>query len=107
MDLDLPPLTTTLAPSLLALPLGFALGLVYFTGLWFTVRRLPSSRHPVLLIVGSGVLRLGLAVAVLAVLVQGHGERLLVALVGVLVARTLLIALWGPQEPLDDLILED
>jgi F1F0 ATPase subunit 2 len=39
---------------------GLILGLLYFGGLWLTVRRLPTTRHPISLAIGSLVLRLGL-----------------------------------------------
>lgn len=97
---------TTLATELLSLPLGFGLGLFYFTCLWFTVRQLPRTRHPVLLMVGSGLLRFSLALMGLILIVQGHWERLLMALLGFLVARGLLIARWGIQTSLDDVLAE-
>jgi F1F0 ATPase subunit 2 len=95
MPIDL----STLTRELLSLPLGFALGLFYFTCLWFTVRQLPRTRHPVLLM-------LGLAIAALVWMVQGHWERLLIALLGFLLARGLLIARWGIQASLEDVLAE-
>lgn len=102
MDFDL----STLASELLRLPLGFGLGLFYFSCLWFTVRQLPRSRHPVILMVGSGLLRLALALISLALMVQGHWEHLVIALVGFLLARALLIARWGIQPSPDDALAE-
>jgi hypothetical protein len=40
-------------------------------------------------------------------IIGGRWERLLIALVGFLLARTLLIARWRPQTSLTDLALED
>lgn len=102
MTIDL----STLTRELLSLPLGFGLGLFYFTCLWFTVRQLPRTRHPVLLMLASGLLRLGLALAALVWMVQGHWERLLIALLGFLLARSLLIARWGVQASLDEVLAE-
>lgn len=42
---------------------GVLLGLLYFGGLWMTVRRLPTTRHPIQLSIGSLILRLGLCLA--------------------------------------------
>jgi F1F0 ATPase subunit 2 len=42
---------------------GILLGLLYFGGLWLTVRRLPRTRHPIQLSIVSLVLRLGLCLA--------------------------------------------
>jgi len=98
----------TLLPDLFAFPIGFALGLFYFSFLWFTVQQLVSSPHPVLLMVGSGLARLSVALLGFYLIVGGHWERLLIALAGFLIARTLLIARWQPQTSLADLlVLED
>ena len=101
-------LINTLLPDLFAFPIGFSLGLFYFSFLWFTVQRLMSSPHPVLLMVGSGLARLSVVLLVFYLLVGSHWERLLIALAGFLIARTLLIARWHPQTSLADLlVLED
>jgi F1F0 ATPase subunit 2 len=101
-------LIQTLLPDFFAFPIGFALGLFYFSFLWFTVQRLVSSPHPVLLMVGSGLTRLGVALLGFYLIMGGHWERLLIALTGFLIARTLLIARWQPKTSLADLlVLED
>ncbi len=97
-------LVNTLLPDLFAFPIGFALGLFYFSFLWFTVQRLVSSRHPVLLMVGSGLARLSVALLGFYLIVGGHWERLLIALAGFLMARTLLIARWRPQNSLGEIL---
>ena len=81
----------------LSLLFGFFLGLGYFSFLWFTVQRLPHSQHPVLLMVGSGMARLGIALIVLYLLAWDYWPRLVAALLGFLLARTLLIARWRPR----------
>jgi F1F0 ATPase subunit 2 len=97
----------TLLPDLFVFPLGFGLGIFYFSCLWFTVQRLTRTQHPVLLVIGSGLVRLGLALLAFYFMIGGRWERLLIALVGFLLARTLLIARWRPQTSLTDLALED
>ena len=76
---------------------GFCLGLGYFSFLWLTVERLPRTKHPVLLMVGSGLARLGVALLGLYVLIWDYWPNLMVALLGFLLARTVLIARWRPQ----------
>lgn len=88
-------------------PIGFVLGLLYFSCLWFTVQRMSHSRHPVLLMVGSGLGRITLALLGFYLLVGGHWERLLIALAGFLMARTLLVARWRPQVVLENWAEED
>jgi F1F0 ATPase subunit 2 len=97
----------TLLHGLLVLPLGFALGLFYFSCLWFTVQNLPRTQHPMLLMVGSAVARLSVALLGFYLTSGGQWESLLIALVGFLLARTLLIARWQPQKSLSELALED
>ncbi|MGQ9873068.1 N-ATPase subunit AtpR [Leptodesmis sp.] len=84
----------TLLPDLLVFPLGFVLGIFYFSCLWFTVQHLTRTQHPVLLMVGSGIGRLSVALLSLYFIVGEDWERLIIALLGFLLARTLLIARW-------------
>lgn len=92
----------TMAPLpllVLVLAAGFALGLLFFASLWFTVRRLPHSANPIPLLLLSGLLRLLGALAGMALLSAGDWQRLLVALLGFVLARVLLVRLWGPAAP--------
>lgn len=97
----------TLLPDLLVFPLGFVLGIFYFSCLWFTVQYLTCTQHPVLLMVGSGIARLSVALLAFYFIVGGLWERLIIALLGFLLARTLLIVRWRPHFSFNDLILED
>jgi F1F0 ATPase subunit 2 len=99
--------TEHIFPNLLALPLGFGLGLFYFTALWLTVKHLTRSKHPVFLIIASGTVRLAIALGALYLIIGGHWERVFIALAGFLFARTILINRWRPQAPLNELLLEE
>jgi F1F0 ATPase subunit 2 len=70
---------------------GAAIGLLYFAGLWATVRRLPSVRRPGLLVFASFVARIAVAVAGFVVLLGGDARRAVVALVGFLAVRTIAV----------------
>lgn len=50
-------------PAPLALAAGVAVGLFFFGGLWWTVRKLPVSKNPALLMLGSALGRLLVACA--------------------------------------------
>ena len=52
---------TELSSGLLAVFSGLVLGLCYFAGLWFTLRRLPGHPHPALWVTGSFILRLAVS----------------------------------------------
>ncbi len=73
------------------LALGFALGLVvgwfFFTGLWWTVQRIPFARRPGALLFGSFLVRSAVTLTGFLALVRLGPWPLLAALVGFLVAR--------------------
>ena len=66
---------------------GVLLGAVFFGGLWWTVRRGLSSKHPALLFLGSLLLRTSITVTGFCLVANGHWERLLVCLLGFIMAR--------------------
>lgn len=82
-----------------ALVAGAGLSVPMFGGLWWTLRRLPSSRHPTLLAVGSFWLRLAVTVLGFYLITAGDWRRGAVALVGFLIGRTILVRRLGPTEP--------
>ena len=99
-------------PVLLALALAFAggagVGWLFFYGLYRTVKALPGSRHPALLLGASLLLRAALLIGGGWLLLRaGAGAaHLLAALAGVLAARLLLVGRVGnlhadPRRPLD------
>lgn len=66
---------------------GVLLGLLYFGGLWWTVRRLAVVRSPALLALGSFVLRTVLVSVGLVLVSAGQPLALLAAVAGFLLAR--------------------
>lgn len=83
--------------ALPALAGGFGLGLIFFGGLWWTVRRLPTAANPALLFLGSFLLRTSAVLAGFYFLAAGRWERLLACLVGFIVARLLLVQRLKPH----------
>lgn len=81
-----------------ALIFGFFIGLFYFTSLWVTVRQLPIIQRPIPLIIGSLIGRLTIAIFALYLVMDGHWERLLMALFGLILARTILIKRWQSKQ---------
>ncbi|MDO9104944.1 MAG: ATP synthase subunit I [Methylovulum sp.] len=72
---------------------GLLLGAVFFGGLWWTVNKCVSSRRPGLWFFGSLMLRLGITLAGFYLVSGGHWERLLLCLLGFMVARPLVMRL--------------
>jgi F1F0 ATPase subunit 2 len=87
-------------PLLLALPAGVLLGVFFFGGLWWTIRKGLSSKHPALWFLGSLLLRTSMTVTGFYFVASGHWERLLACLLGFVIARFLVA--WLTQSPGDD-----
>lgn len=72
---------------ILSLLAGMTLGGLFYGGLWFTVRRLPESRHPALLALASFWIRSLIVLAGLVLLMKQSWQYGLLALVGFTVGR--------------------
>jgi F1F0 ATPase subunit 2 len=83
----------TLAIALVA---GLVLGAIFFGGLWWTVRKGVSSQRPALWFFGSMLLRTGITLVGFYFVGRRHWERLLVCLLGFIVARWIVTRLTGP-----------
>ena len=66
---------------------GVLLGAIFFGGLWWTVQKGVSSRQPALWFLGSLLLRMSIALAGFYFVGRGHWERLVVCLLGFVMAR--------------------
>lgn len=75
---------------------GAALGGVFFGLLWVTVRGLPHSRLPGLLLGLSYATRLIILVGGLLLIMAGEWWRLVAALAGLITMRTYLLRRFGP-----------
>ena len=82
----------------LALVTGLLLGVVFFGGLWWTVRKGVSSKQPALWFFGSLLLRTSIALAGFYFIACGHWERLLVCLLGFVMARLIVTRLTRAAE---------
>jgi F1F0 ATPase subunit 2 len=71
----------------LALLAGAGLGVIFFGGLWVTIRRGVSSEGPALLFLSSLLLRMSIALAGFYFVSGGHWERLLMCLLGFVMTR--------------------
>ena len=74
-------------PSLLILLAGFVLGILFYGGLWLTVRALPKSRHAVLLALASFWGRTGLVIGGLLLAMDSTWQKALICLFGFSLAR--------------------
>ena len=82
----------------LALVTGVLLGAMFFGGLWWTVQKGVSSKQPALWFFGSLLLRTSIALAGFYFIARGHWERLLVCLLGFVMARLIVTRLTRAAE---------
>jgi F1F0 ATPase subunit 2 len=66
---------------------GIVLGAIFFGGLWWTVRKGLSSGQPAFWFLGSMLLRMGIVLAGFFLVADKHLGRLLVCLIGFVMAR--------------------
>ncbi|MGC9502397.1 ATP synthase subunit I [Baaleninema sp.] len=74
---------------------GFALGLFYFYSLWITVRQFPVTAYPIPLAIGSFFGRLIITLLGFYILMDGQWQRGLSALLGFIIARTVITRIKG------------
>jgi F1F0 ATPase subunit 2 len=78
---------------LLALLAGMLLGTLFFVGLWWTVQKALASPRPALWFIGSLLLRIAIALAGFYWVGGSDWQRLLVCLLGFVIARFMVIRL--------------
>jgi F1F0 ATPase subunit 2 len=95
-------------PLALALSLltGSLLGALFFAGLWWTVQRGVTSKVPALWFLGSLVLRTGLILAGFYFVSRGHWSRLVMCLLGFLIARAIVVKRLSRAPAEDETALE-
>jgi F1F0 ATPase subunit 2 len=81
----------------MALVAGGGLGAIFFGGLWWTVKQAVSSQRPALWLFTSLLLRTSITLAGFHFVSGGHWERLLVCLLGFVIARFIVTQLTGPS----------
>ena len=84
-------MTTGTLYILLAFLVGLGIGLFYFGGLWWTVTRLPNAQRPGLWTMGSFLVRTFVSLFGFYLVMDRRWERLLVSLLGFLIARAVLV----------------
>jgi F1F0 ATPase subunit 2 len=83
--------TTNVLYLAMAFLVGMGTGMVYFGGLWWTVRQLPFARQPALLTMGSFLVRTGISLTAFYLASEGHWERILISLLGFIIIRGFLV----------------
>ncbi len=81
--------------------IGFVLGAIFFGGLWWTVGKAMSSTRPALWFLASLLLRSGIVLAGFFFVSAGQWQRLLLCLLGFILARLVVTWLTRSREKAD------
>ena len=71
--------------------MGIVLGVIFFGGLWWTVYKADSSKHPGFLFLISLFIRISIVLVGFYFMGHGRWERLLICLLGFIMARFIVI----------------
>ena len=82
----------------LALAVGAGVGVIFFGGLWLTLLKLSSARWSILLVMGSMVGRMGIALISFYLITNGSWQRLGACVVGFILMRQLFIRQLQPAQ---------
>ena len=82
---------------LLAIAAGIILGVIFFGGLWWTVRKGLSSPRPALLFLGSLIVRMSVVVLGFYFVGQGEWKQTVACLLGFLLARVAVMRWTGAR----------
>jgi F1F0 ATPase subunit 2 len=84
--------------STLAFAAGIALGILFFGGLWFTVKNAVKSKLPGLWVSLSSFIRIGITLLGFYYISLGSWQRLLICLAGFVIARFGVIRFTKPDK---------
>ena len=73
---------------------GVLLGVAFYGGLWLTVRRLPLTRHPAALTLGSLLVRTALVCGGILWVARGRWQNVLACVAGIAAGRLLVARGW-------------
>lgn len=73
---------------------GVMLGVLFYGGLWITIRRLMSARHPIAVTLGSLFLRTAVVLAGFLFVARGRWQNAIACLVGFAIGRIAVSRLW-------------
>lgn len=82
---------------IIALISGVILGMIFFGGLWFTVKKTLGTSYAALWILGSSLIRTVIVLTGFYFVAQGNWQRLLLAVSGFIAARFLVM--WFTRQP--------
>jgi F1F0 ATPase subunit 2 len=89
---------TSITDLILAFMVGIGTGIFYFGGLFWTVRRIPRSKNPTVLMTASFVFRTAVAVACLFLIMGSTWQPIAVSLLGFIAIRMVIVERLKPAK---------
>ncbi len=71
--------------------IGILLGIVFFGGLWYTVKKIRVAKMPALWVLGSFIIRVSIVMLGFYLIGSSDWEKLILCLIGFIMARFLVI----------------
>lgn len=75
--------------------MGILTGAIFFGGLYWTLQQMDTVRHPALFMMFSLIVRLAILLGGFYLIMDGRYQNILIALVGVILTRSLLLMKFG------------
>jgi F1F0 ATPase subunit 2 len=85
-----------------ALLAGVLLGALFFGGLWWTVRKAVTAKHPALWFIGSSLLRTAVVLAGFYLVARGDWKKSLFCLLGFVIARFVVLRFTRSKPEVND-----
>ena len=82
---------------IISFSVGMALGAFYFLSLWKTLQKISDAKNPGFLLVGSYILRTSVVIVGFYLIMGGHWQRVVVALLGFVLMRMILTRRLGKE----------
>ncbi|MDD5456378.1 MAG: ATP synthase subunit I [Candidatus Margulisbacteria bacterium] len=88
-------MTNDIIMLVISIIFGLLLGIFFYGGLWWTVRKMLNSKQSALWFLGGRLLRTGIVLTGFYYVSQGHWQRFLACMLGFILARLLVTRLTG------------
>jgi F1F0 ATPase subunit 2 len=85
---------------------GLFLGFFFFGGLWWSTKKAISSKHPFLWFTGSLFIRMSVTILTIYFVSRNHWEKMLLCLLGFIIARVIVIKLTKNFLPSNSMVKE-
>jgi F1F0 ATPase subunit 2 len=85
---------------------GLLLGAFFFGGLWWTTKKALVSGAPMLWFFSSLIVRFGITLVVLYYISRNHWERMLICLLGFIIARIIIVRITKNQAQTKSIVKE-